>query len=159
MSTELLINLLFGVIFGVVAVRADFCFHGILSEPLVLKSKRKIWGLVALWIAFIVFFYPFAFLVAPDLIPPVKTFPRLAHFVGGAILGYGMVLAGGCPFGTLYRIGKGYAQSMFAGLGFVVGLVIYTLLYPKVLAPFIAGELYVYKGLSSLIELFYKIPN
>jgi uncharacterized membrane protein YedE/YeeE len=148
-----IINALFGILVGFLAERSDFCTHGIISEPMVLKRWTKIRGLVALWIGFAVVFYPLASFMAPHLIPPVRVPVRLSQFIGGLILGYGMVYAGGCPFGTLYRVGKGYAQSVYALIGFVFGLIIFALLYQPVLKPFVTGELFVMPGATSLVEL------
>ena len=152
----IVLSALFGILVGFLAERSDFCTHGIISEPMVLRRWTKIWGLIALWIGFALVFYPLASFMAPDLIPPVRVPVRLSQLVGGIILGYGMVYAGGCPFGTLYRVGKGYAQSIYALIGFVVGLVLFALLYHPVLNPFVTGELFVMPGATSLLELIVR---
>jgi uncharacterized protein len=42
--------------------------------------------------------------------------------VGGILFGIGMVVAGGCVSGTLYRIGEGYVASWASLLGILLGL-------------------------------------
>src|SRR5215467_1178275 len=42
--------------------------------------------------------------------------------VGGVLFGIGMVVAGGCVSGTLYRIGEGYLASWASLLGILLGL-------------------------------------
>jgi len=42
--------------------------------------------------------------------------------VGGVLFGIGMVVAGGCVSGTLYRIGEGYLASWASLFGILVGL-------------------------------------
>lgn len=42
--------------------------------------------------------------------------------VGGLVFGIGMVVAGGCVSGTLYRIGEGYIASWASLVGILVGL-------------------------------------
>jgi uncharacterized membrane protein YedE/YeeE len=42
--------------------------------------------------------------------------------VGGLLFGIGMVVAGGCVSGTLYRIGEGYVASWASLLGILLGL-------------------------------------
>jgi uncharacterized membrane protein YedE/YeeE len=42
--------------------------------------------------------------------------------VGGLLFGIGMVVAGGCVSGTLYRIGEGYVASWASLIGILVGL-------------------------------------
>tara|TARA_B100001109_G_C18820007_1_gene453991 strand:- start:285 stop:1235 length:951 start_codon:yes stop_codon:yes gene_type:complete len=47
----------------------------------------------------------------------------VSTIVGGVLFGFGMVIAGGCVSGSLYRIGEGYVASLFSILGVVTGLV------------------------------------
>ncbi len=89
------VYLAFGVFFGVVAERSDFCIHGIISEKWVLGTRTKLVGLLAFWAAFIIAFYPMAAVFAPELIPVVSVPIRASIVIGGLLLGYGMVLAGG----------------------------------------------------------------
>ncbi|MCC6238374.1 MAG: YeeE/YedE family protein, partial [Dehalococcoidia bacterium] len=46
----------------------------------------------------------------------------IATVLGGALFGVGMVLAGGCVSGSLYRMGEGYVGSWVAMGGVLVGL-------------------------------------
>ncbi len=58
-----------------------------------------------------------------ELAPKVHVWPLGANvLVGGVAFGVGMVLAGGCVSGTLWRIGEGYVGSLVALLGIIVGL-------------------------------------
>lgn len=50
-----------------------------------------------------------------------QEFAWLANVLGGYIFGIGMVLAGGCAAGTLYRVGEGLVGSWMAALGFMIG--------------------------------------
>lgn len=96
MKIFFLINIIVGFIFGFVAQRADFCLHGILSEHVLMKTRTKLIGLGALWLAFFVIFYPLAFVWRQAPIPPTGLVPlRVAHLAGGLILGFGSVFAGG----------------------------------------------------------------
>lgn len=45
-----------------------------------------------------------------------QEFAWLANVLGGYIFGIGMVLAGGCAAGTLYRVGEGLVGSWMAAL-------------------------------------------
>jgi uncharacterized membrane protein YedE/YeeE len=42
--------------------------------------------------------------------------------VGGLLFGFGMVIAGGCVSGSLYRVGEGYVASWAAVSGMLLGL-------------------------------------
>jgi uncharacterized membrane protein YedE/YeeE len=65
-------------------------------------------------------FYPFPLLGA---ISP-------ANFAGGILFGIGMVLAGGCVVGTLYRSGSGNVPAMAAVAGLVLGSGLYAEIHP-----------------------------
>ncbi len=51
----------------------------------------------------------------------VQEFAYVANIIGGYLFGVGMVLAGGCGSGTLYRVGEGMVGSWMAMLGFMIG--------------------------------------
>jgi hypothetical protein len=58
-----------------------------------------------------------------SLPPGATVLPLGIHtVVGGVLFGIGMVLAGGCTSGSLYRAGEGYVGSMVALLGIMLGL-------------------------------------
>lgn len=52
-----------------------------------------------------------------------QAFAPIANIIGGYLFGMGIVLAGGCGSGVLYRIGEGLVAALFASLGFVIGIV------------------------------------
>lgn len=51
-----------------------------------------------------------------------QVFAPVGNIIGGYLFGMGIVLAGGCGSGVLYRIGEGLVAALFATLGFVVGI-------------------------------------
>jgi hypothetical protein len=51
-----------------------------------------------------------------------QSFAPIANIVGGYIFGLGIVLAGGCGSGILYRVGEGLVASVFAVFGFAFGI-------------------------------------
>ncbi len=53
-----------------------------------------------------------------------QAFVPWANIVGGYIFGMGIVLAGGCGSGILYRVGEGNLAYVFAVFGFFFGIVI-----------------------------------
>jgi hypothetical protein len=62
-----------------------------------------------------------------SLPPGAVILPLGIHtLLGGVLFGIGMVLAGGCTSGSLYRAGEGYVGSMVALLGILAGLEIST---------------------------------
>jgi len=52
-----------------------------------------------------------------------QNFVPLANIVGGFIFGVGIVLAGGCASGMVYRLGEGQVSAVMAILGFFLGVV------------------------------------
>ncbi len=52
-----------------------------------------------------------------------QAFVPWANIIGGYIFGMGIVLAGGCGSGILYRVGEGLMASVLAVFGFFFGIV------------------------------------
>ena len=111
------------VIFGAVAQRTHFCTMGAVSDVVNMGdwTRMRQWGL-AVGVAMI----GFAALVYGGLIDPAKTLYSsnrwlwLSAAVGGALFGFGMVLASGCGSKTLVRVGGGSLKSLIVFL--VMGL-------------------------------------
>ncbi len=51
-----------------------------------------------------------------------QAFVPWANIIGGYIFGMGIVLAGGCGSGILYRVGEGNLAYVFAVFGFFFGI-------------------------------------
>ena len=103
------------VFFGLVAQRTHFCTMGAVSDIVTMGdwTRMRMWAL-AVGVAILGFYG----LVAADWIDPGMTIyagPRiiwLSAAVGGALFGFGMVLASGCGSKTLVRIGGGSLKSL-----------------------------------------------
>jgi uncharacterized membrane protein YedE/YeeE len=54
-----------------------------------------------------------AFFIAPLILE--------RHIIGGLIFGFGMILAGGCVAGILFRIGEGQLSSVIGFIGLMSG--------------------------------------
>jgi hypothetical protein len=52
-----------------------------------------------------------------------QNFVPVANILGGFIFGLGIVLAGGCASGIVYRLGEGQAAAVIAIIGFFFGVV------------------------------------
>jgi uncharacterized protein len=55
-----------------------------------------------------------------------QNFVPLANILGGFLFGVGIVLAGGCASGIVYRLGEGQAAAIIAIIGFFFGVVMTT---------------------------------
>lgn len=55
-----------------------------------------------------------------------QSFVPLANIIGGFVFGIGIVLAGGCASGIVYRLGEGQAAAIIAVIGFIFGVLMTT---------------------------------
>ena len=114
------------IVFGALAQRTNFCTMGAISDIFNMGSwiRMRMWGM-AVGVAMIGF-YLMAWL---GWINPSQTIYStgrviwLSALVGGAMFGFGMVLASGCASKTLVRIGEGSLKSLV--VFFVMGFAAY----------------------------------
>jgi hypothetical protein len=117
---------LVGIVFGVVLYRADFCMAGIFRDIFLIKDYALLRSLFLLVVLSAILFH-FARLSGLVAIypPPPYGYPSLATLMGGLLFGIGMVLAGGCVVGTLYKMAGGNLTNLIAFLGIVGGSLVY----------------------------------
>jgi uncharacterized membrane protein YedE/YeeE len=117
-----------GIAFGFVVQRSRFCFVAGFRDLFLAHQGRMMRGILAgLAVAAIGFAMVMA-TVVPN--PASGVLPSDAHILplglatvlGGLMFGVGMVLAGGCVSGSLYRMGEGYLGSWVAIGGVMIGL-------------------------------------
>ena len=117
-----------GIAFGAICQRSRFCFVAGFRDLFLMRQGRMLRGIIAgLAVATAGFAMVMATIV-PN--PGSGVLPSDAHILplgiatvlGGLLFGYGMVIAGGCVSGTLYRMGEGYIGSWTAIGGVLVGL-------------------------------------
>ena len=112
-----------GALFGAVAQHTHFCTMGSVGDIVNIGSwERMRQWLLAIAVA-IIGTNLLAYFGVIDLSKSIYTNPKLiwlSHLVGGALFGFGMVLASGCGSKTLIRIGSGNLKSLVVFL--VLGL-------------------------------------
>ena len=127
-DVEFSLNWAFGLAFGFVLQRSRFCFASAFRDIFLLGHGRNMKGLLlGLAVASIGFGLvmsrqvPMTFL---GILPPsANVLPLGMHTaLGGLLFGVGMVLAGGCVSGSIYRMGEGYVASWVAFGGVMAGL-------------------------------------
>lgn len=137
-------QLLAGSAVGVILQRSRLCFTAAFRDLFLTKNRRAMLGVLAALAAgsvgcMVVFgaWIPFpeaGYLPAKAHIAPVQWHLLL----GGATFGLGMVLAGGCISGSLYRLGEGslVAPVTLAGTiaGFWLGFLCWNGLYTSTVA-------------------------
>ncbi|NOZ77504.1 MAG: YeeE/YedE family protein [Euryarchaeota archaeon] len=120
---EELAGLVFGVLVGLVLQRGQFCLTCAFRSIFVNRYFYLTRGFLFLLFSTMVLFYLGG---ATGVIPP-GNFPYvkeagLHNVLGGLIFGVGMVLAGGCASGTLFRIGEGNTNAVIALSGMLIGI-------------------------------------
>lgn len=119
---------LLGAVAGFALQRSRFCFNAAFRDLFLFGQSRIMKGiLVGLAVATV----GFAIVMFGEVpFPRFGARPAEAHIlpvgistvVGGVLFGLGMVLAGGCISGSLYRAAEGYVGSWVAIAGVVAGL-------------------------------------
>ena len=118
----------FGLAFGITLQRSRFCFASAFRDVFLLRHGRTMKGvLVGLAVATLGFATLMSKQVpntALGILPPdANVLPLGWHFVlGGLLFGVGMVVAGGCVSGSIYRMGEGYVASWVSFGGIMIGL-------------------------------------
>lgn len=109
-----------GFLFGFFLQKGNLCGSSAFSEVLLMKDRKKIWGL---WVCVVTGMTGFALL---DLLGWVVLNPKPLiwgnYMIGGVLFGIGMVLAGGCVSGCLFKAGTGNLNSIVAILGIALGV-------------------------------------
>ncbi len=121
-----------GLGFGMVLQRSRFCFNSAFRDLVQFQSGRTmkgvIIGLAVATVGFGLHMYnllpnPFLGPLAPEAhVAPLS----VALLVGGVLFGIGMVVAGGCTSGSIYRMGEGYVASWVSFGGILSGLLLAT---------------------------------
>jgi uncharacterized membrane protein YedE/YeeE len=113
---------------GIVLQRGRLCFAGAFRDLYLMRNSSM---MRAILVGLAIMTPIFALIEAravPE--PSFGAIPAGAHVVplgwnlvvGGVLFGIGMVVAGGCVSGTLYRIGEGYIASWASLAGILLGL-------------------------------------
>lgn len=126
-----IIILLSGTILGFLLHRSDYCMSGMFRDIFLFRDSPLLRIFFLQVIVTMFLFYLCRKIGLLSLYPPPNL--REASFVtllGGFIFGIGMVLAGGCVIGTLYKMGSGNMASLLAFLGLIIGSGLYAEVYP-----------------------------
>ena len=126
-----LTGLSLGVLAGFVMHRSDYCVAGMFRDFFLFGNPFMLRTLLLLVIVSAALFELARLAGLLPLHPfPLLGSPSLANLAGGALFGVGMVLAGGCVVGTLYKMGSGSAVSGLAVAGLLAGSALYAEIYP-----------------------------
>lgn len=110
-----------GFAIGFVLHRSRFCFSRVFREPFMTGEGEMTKAMI---LAIAVGAPVGAVLIAKGAIDPYSVIPArfwLGSMLGGLIFGIGMVFAGGCASGSLWRVGEGHLKLVVAIIFFAWG--------------------------------------
>ena len=147
---ELVFSILIGLGFGIFLQKGRFCFTSAFRDFFAYKDTRVLKGVLAGILTMAGGVSLAYYLGAPADRFWLPSF-GLSSVIGGFVFGAGMVLAGGCASGTLYRAAQGYLHFWLV-LGFtVVGYLSFAALFEPVFLPFYFEPLQVFSGASAFL--------
>jgi len=124
---------IFSVLAGITFQRSRLCFASSFRDLFLFGSTKTLKSiLIGLMVSSFGFILVMRSIVLDPTIGSIPSDPYILPFgistiIGGLLFGFGMVIAGGCVSGSLYRIGEGYIASLFTIIGVLVGLSIMSL--------------------------------
>ena len=127
-APHLAIYWLLGLGLGAVLQRGRFCFAGAFRDLYLTRNGTMMRAILVAMALTTPIFALIEAKAVPN--PSFGALPSGAHvlpfglnlLVGGVLFGVGMVVAGGCVSGSLYRIGEGYLASWASLAGILIGL-------------------------------------
>lgn len=152
-TKNLPIALVFGLIFGWLIQKGQICFTSCFRD--LFLFKRYGFSLALFISMLIASIFVFALLNKGYNAKVLEI--SLALCVGAFIFGFGIVFAGGCECGFLYRAVEGQTHFMVVGVGNILGTMLIALNYDYLPKWFLAGEkikLSGYSGFSINLALF-----
>ena len=117
-----------GIGVGSTVQRSRFCFTSAFRDFFLLGQTKTLKGIL---LGLAICSVGFVMIMSTTVPDPSFGFPPsdahilpvgLSTIVAGVLFGVGMVVAGGCVSGSLYRMGEGYLTSWTAMFGVMIGL-------------------------------------
>ncbi len=125
----LLIGIGFGLVYGVLLQKGDFCFVSAFRDWFAFRHNRALQGVI---LAVVVILLGWSVFLAAGLAPLERLWlPPVggSALIGGIVFGIGIYVAGACASGTLYRCVMVYAYFWLVFLGMKVGYLVYAVLH------------------------------
>lgn len=121
MHAPVIISIVCGLVFGAVAQRCRTCFAGALRDVILMKNFDLMTIIAALFVVMLVFNLLTGNFKLSFSGQPVAHAQHLWNFLGLYAVGFGAVLAGGCPLRQLILAGQGSSDAAVTFLGLFVG--------------------------------------
>ncbi|MBN2810226.1 MAG: YeeE/YedE family protein [Deltaproteobacteria bacterium] len=124
--------LIIGFSAGFIMHRSDYCMAGMFRDLFLFRATFMLRTLMLLIVSAMVLFEGARFLNLLPFYPfPLLGSLSFSNIIGGFLFGLGMVLAGGCVVGTLYKMGAGSLLSLTAFSGLIIGSGLYAEIHPS----------------------------
>jgi uncharacterized membrane protein YedE/YeeE/rhodanese-related sulfurtransferase len=111
--------ILVGVTCGMLFARYQLCFASAVRNFISFRRKEKLILFAVVVVASAILFN---FFIGIGLLEETVKALMPMTFFGGILFGIGMVIAGGCTAGSLYRAGEGNLPSFMAAIGMIAGM-------------------------------------
>ncbi|MDZ7640516.1 MAG: YeeE/YedE thiosulfate transporter family protein [Desulfurivibrio sp.] len=123
-----------GVLVGNLLYRGDFCMVAMWRDFFLFRQTTLL-RIFVLYVLVAAFLFNLGVASGWLLYPPPNLHAAsLTTIGGGLIFGIGMVLAGGCVLGTLYKMAAGNLTNGIAFIGILLGSLLYAEIHPQVSA-------------------------
>jgi uncharacterized membrane protein YedE/YeeE len=119
----------FGLIYGFLLQKADFCFVASVRDFVSVKDSRIGKGVLVL-MATALMGWGLALTFGLASVDQLWTVPYgFSNFIGGLLFGVGMTIAGACGTGALYRAGMGYIHFWIVIAMMIAGNLLFAFIY------------------------------
>ncbi|GAB4337115.1 MAG: YeeE/YedE family protein [Desulfobulbaceae bacterium] len=126
-------NFIIGLLLGCLLFRSDFCMAAMLRDFFLFRDVSLLRAFLFYLILSAPLFLLAAAAASPSPFPPHTLGPAaMTTLAGGILFGLGMVLAGGCVIGTIYRMAAGNLTYWIGFSGILLGSMIYAETHPQV---------------------------
>lgn len=130
-SPKLGLAVFFGAAFGLIIAKAQICFTSAFRDIFTTgRSELAIAIIIGMAVATLGVFTYLNLGVAPKIF---WTGPNVV--IGGLLFGFGIVLAGGCECGWMYRAVEGQVHFWIVGIGNIIGATLLAFVWDDVAEP------------------------
>ncbi len=124
-------SLVVGIAAGWIMHRADFCAVAALRDSFMFGDTGMFRAQALLVATSLVIFEALRLSgIQSYSATPFYGLPSWTNVIGGVLFGFGMVLAGGCVVGVLYRLGSGSRLALMSLVGLLCGSAVYAEIHP-----------------------------
>jgi uncharacterized membrane protein YedE/YeeE len=132
-STKLGIAMLFGSAFGLIIAKAQICFTSAFRDLFITGRSQMARAIVIAMAVSTIGIFSYILIG----VPPKIMWAGPNTIIGGALFGFGIVVAGGCECGWMYRAVEGQTHFWIVGVGNVIGATLLAFVWDDI-APFVA---------------------